>query len=135
MLFLNGYQDWGLLALRIAIGLIFIYHGLPKLNGKMAKKMAPGVGLPVWAFTLVGLFEVLAGIEAILGIYTQFAAAFFALIMLGAIHLKMNKWKVPFSAQKGTGWEFDFILLGAAIALLLLGAGNISLDALFGYWP
>ena len=57
------------------------------------------------------------------------------LVMLGALKLKIFKWKAPFSAHDKMGWEFDLILLAAAAALLFLGAGNYSLDAVMGWWP
>jgi uncharacterized membrane protein YphA (DoxX/SURF4 family) len=55
--------------------------------------------------------------------------------MLGALWHKMFKWKIPFLAADKTGWEFDFILLGAAIALLFIGAGIYSLDYMLGILP
>ena len=135
MVLIDGFQDWGLLALRVAIGAIFVYHGMPKLKSEMAKKMAPGIGIPVGLFTLIGLGEVVAGLAAILGVYTQIAGLFIGLVMIGALYLKVTKWKVPFSSMKGPGWEFDLILLGAAIALFLVGSGAISVDAAIGLWP
>ncbi len=36
---------------------------------------------------------------------------------------------VSFIFSKGTGWELDFLLLIIALALVLLGAGAISIDA------
>jgi len=48
--------------------------------------------------------------------------------MIGAISLKMSMMKVPFTANDKTGWEFDFVILSACIALFVLGAGTIGLD-------
>jgi uncharacterized membrane protein YphA (DoxX/SURF4 family) len=39
---------------------------------------------------------------------------------------------IKFMAHDTTGWEFDFINLAAALALVLQGAGSISLDAVLG---
>ncbi len=36
---------------------------------------------------------------------------------------------VGFIGGTTTGWELDFVLLGAALALALLGAGSWSVDA------
>ena len=55
--------------------------------------------------------------------------------MLGAIYMKMFKWGISFFPKEHSGWEFDFMILGAAIALLFLGAGGLSLDAYFGFYP
>jgi len=136
-LLLPGYEDWGLLFLRIVVGLIFVYHGWPKISKgmKAAGKMAKGIGIPTVLFWLIGLGEFLFGIAAILGFWTQLAGIYFVIIMIGALHLKMNKWKIPFSHMKGTGFEFDLLLFAAALVLLFNGAGVFSIDAVLGLWP
>jgi uncharacterized membrane protein YphA (DoxX/SURF4 family) len=35
-------------------------------------------------------------------------------------------------SQGSIGWEFEFILLAASLALLFTGAGSIALDPLVG---
>ena len=133
MLLFEGLQSYGLLALRVFLGIIFIYHGMPKLM--MSGKMAKGMGWSSGSIVLLGLVELLAGLSVILGFYTEISALLIIIVMLGALFHKMFKWNIPFSAMDKMGWEFDLILLGAAIALLLIGAGSISLDAMFGLWP
>ncbi|MDP3991902.1 MAG: DoxX family protein [Nanoarchaeota archaeon] len=133
MLLFEGLQSYGLLALRVFLGIIFIYHGMPKLM--MSGKMAKGMGWSSGSVVLLGLVELLAGLSVILGFYTEIASVLVAIIMLGALFHKMFKWNIPFSAMDKMGWEFDLILLGAAIALLFLGAGAVSLDNMLGIWP
>jgi hypothetical protein len=41
--------------------------------------------------------------------------------------------KVGFTAQQATGWELDFGLLSAALALVFAGAGALALDPLVGF--
>ncbi len=60
------------------------------------------------------------------GLLTQVAAAGQAVVMLGAIRLKAGQMKKRFTGDGG--WELDFILLAAALAVLFLGAGRIALD-------
>jgi uncharacterized membrane protein YphA (DoxX/SURF4 family) len=49
------------------------------------------------------------------------------------MYFKINKWNVPFVSTEKMGWEYDLVLLCAAIAILTIGAGSVSLDAvLFG---
>ncbi len=133
MLVFNGLDSWGLLVLRVFLGIIFIYHGLPKLS--MPASMAKGMGWSSGSVVLLGLVELLSGLALILGFYAEIGALLVGIVMLGALFHKMFKWNIPFSAMEKTGWEFDFILLGAAIAVLFLGAGSISLDAVIGLWP
>lgn len=131
LLFLDGLQDLGLLALRIVLGVVFLYHGLPKL--KMSAEMAKAMGKPTSFVILLGLVESISGLALIIGFLTQIAALLLGIVMLGAIYHKIKLWKVPFVAMDKAGWEFDLVLLAIAIALLLLGAGSISFDALFAW--
>jgi len=41
--------------------------------------------------------------------------------------MKMMKWGVPFAAMDKTGWEFDFILFFASLAILFSGGGSIGI--------
>jgi uncharacterized membrane protein YphA (DoxX/SURF4 family) len=96
--------------LQFAVGVIFIYHGWPKLK-KMRQFFSIGGGLH-------GLVEVVAGLALILNMYVREAGLAIAVIMLGAIYMKKFKWNTSFSTQT-TGWEFDLALLGAALYFLL----------------
>ena len=133
MLIVEGLRDWGLLVLRVFLGIIFIYHGIPKL--KMSEALGKGMGKSTSFVFILGLLELLAGLALILGFYAEIGALVTGLVMLGAIYYKIFAWKISFFAMDKTGWEFDFILFAAAVAILLLGAGAFSLDALLGIWP
>lgn len=119
------YQDVGWLILRLAIAVIFIYHALPKLTKPAT--MVSGLNMPSGAIMLVGLWEVTGSIGLIIGNFMQLGAIMLSLVMLGAIYYKIFKWHVSFFAMDKTGWEFDFILLAANIAILLGGGGNIKI--------
>lgn len=123
---LTQYNNVGLLILRLAVAIIFIYHALPKL--KNAKGMAQMMGMPAGMIFMLGGVEFLSSIGLVLGIYTQLAAALLAIVMIGAIYFKMAKWHMPFAAMDKTGWEFDLILLAANIAILLSGGGSIGIQ-------
>ena len=131
LLFLNGLQDLGLLVLRIALAAIFLYHSIPKL--KMPSQMAKGMGKSTGFVIVLGLTEFISGLALIIGFLTQIGAILLGIVMLGALYHKLTIWKVPFAAMDKLGWEFDLILLAAAITLTLLGAGAISIDALLGW--
>ncbi|MBI2446468.1 MAG: DoxX family protein [Parcubacteria group bacterium] len=113
---LTQYNDIGLFILRLAVAVIFLYHALPKLKNKMGN-----------SFLLLGVVEGMAGAALLLGFYTQLAALLLAIIMVGAIWMKVTKWRAPFSAMDKTGWEFDLILLAASITILLGGGGTIGI--------
>src|ERR671923_2704834 len=94
---LADLSEWGLLALRLAVGAIFIVHGWPKITGGrgMAAAMGGGEAKPVLVgvFTLQGIVEVGGGVLMILGVLTQLVVLAFAIIMIGAIYLKTTQWK------------------------------------------
>jgi uncharacterized membrane protein YphA (DoxX/SURF4 family) len=109
-------NDIGLFILRLAVAIVFAVHALPKLQNKMGS-----------TFLLLGVVEAISAIALILGWYTQIAALLLAIVMIGAIYMKKMKWGVPFAAMDKTGWEFDFTLLAANIAILLSGGGSYGL--------
>ncbi len=122
---LAQYADWGLLYLRIVIGIIFIVHARPKLKNPGA--MAQGLGWPVWSVSLFGTAEILGGLSVLLGFLAQLGAAGLSIVMLGAIYHKVHKWKTPFMAHDKTGWEFDLLLLASNVLILLIGAGSYKI--------
>lgn len=136
---LTPFNDVGLLILRIAIGVIFIYHGYPKMpfpnspmggpkgfGGFLAQMGIPLPGLMAW---IVALVEFVGGFLLIIGFATRLIALLLAINMVVAIwKAKIGMMKVGFTAQQATGWEFDFALLGAAIALFFVGPGSLALD-------
>ncbi len=135
------FSDWGLLILRLGIGIIFLAHGWPKLPGGpmggpagfggFLKQM--GVPLPTFFAWVVVLLETVGAVLLILGLGTRLLAVLFAVDMLVAILVaKRGFMKVGFMAQQTTGWEFDFALLAGALALLFTGAGSLALDPVVG---
>lgn len=135
------FSDWGLLILRLAMGIVFLAHGWPKLPGGpmggptgfggFLKQM--GVPLPTFFAWVVVLLETVGAVLLILGLGTRILAVGFAIDMLVAAFVaKRGFMKVGFMAQQATGWEFDFILLAGALTLLFTGAGSLALDPVVG---
>ena len=121
--------DLALLILRLALALVLLYHGLPKLMnfGQTASNFA---GMHIPAPTLTAAFAVLAevvgGILILLGIAVDLAGILVILDMLGAIalvHLPNG-----FDFTKG-GVEHPFTILAMALALALAGPGRMSVGA------
>lgn len=123
--FLLGFAHFGIALLRLALGAIFIYHALPKLQktGDMAKMM----GFSTGAVTVLGLVELLAGLSVALGIFLQIGALALVAVMLGALYYKIFVWHAKFSNPAGSSWELDLILLAAAFAILTAGGGTLVL--------
>ena len=130
---LHQFGDWGLLALRIAAGAIFLVHGTQKWA---MWKMQPSEQMPAGMISLMkflSIVEPLGGLAVLVGFLTLLAAIGLGILIIGAIGLKIGTIKVPFAPRDKTGWEFDFIILAAAIALFFFGAGTLGLDrVIFG---
>lgn len=127
---LQTYSDWGLLALRLAVGSIFLIHGIGKWS---FWGMMPGDQMSAGMLNLMkflSIVEPLGGLALILGFLTHYAALGLAIIMVGAIYFKMFVFKLGFVEQAATGWEFDLALLGGNLALFFLGAGRMAIDKL-----
>jgi putative oxidoreductase len=124
---LYSYSDFGLLLLRVVVGVIFIVHGMAKWSmwGMTPSEQMPGGMLVL--MKILSIIEPLAGIALILGLFTQISALVLAVIMIGAIAVKIFVMKVGFTELQTTGWEFDLILLAANINLILFGGGKYAL--------
>ncbi len=126
--------DWALLILRLGIGATFIVHGYPKLfpsgpggfAGFLQNLGFPG---PVFLAYVVSIVEFVGGIAMVLGLFVRYVGVLMVIEMIvTSSRVKMPR-GVSFIFAKGTGWELDFLLLIIALALVLLGAGAISVDA------
>ncbi len=128
MKFMSSLQSLGLLVLRLALALIFIYHGYPKLVRADADMHAFFVqhGLPSYFVSVSGVLECFGSLLLFLGLFTRPVAFMLAVEMAVAI------WKVHSSAGGlvVSGYEFPLIVATACFALATTGAGAISFDSL-----
>ena len=125
---LHQLSDWALVALRLGVGAIFLVHGTQK---RAMWKMQPSAQMPASLLSLLkalSIAEPLGALAVLTGLLTQLAAAGFCLVMLSAIRLKVARMHKGFSGDGG--WEFEYIILIAALALVLMGAGRFALDRL-----
>lgn len=121
---------WGVLPLRLVVGLVFVVHGAQKLfvfglAGTAGFLGSLGVPLPQVAAAGLIAVEIAGGLALVAGAWTRLAAALLAADMLVAIltvHAR-GGFFVP------DGVEFVLTLLGGCLALVGLGAGPWSVDA------
>ena len=119
---------YGALILRLALGVMFIAHGLLKLlvfTLPGTVDFFASVGFPGWLAYPVTFGELGAGLLLMLGLWVRPVAALMCLELLGAssVHLH-NGW--TFDAPNG-GWEYPVFLAVTAAAVALLGAGACAL--------
>ncbi len=130
---LHQLSDVALLILRIALGIIFLLHGLPKRGLWSAK---PSNQLPAGMLRnlrILSIAEPAGALGVLFGFLTQLAALGLVIVMLGAIQFLRTKVHRKFTEQNSPGWEFEFLLLVIALALAILGGGKYALDrVIFG---
>jgi len=128
-------QNVGILILRVGLGAMFIVvHGLPKLLGGPERWKAVGSAMshlgihfaPVaWGFA-AAMAEFAGGILLILGLFTRFASASMAFVMLVAATQHLAKGDPLVRASHPI--EVGIVL----VALAIMGAGAYSLDRRLG---
>lgn len=126
MKFLDSLQPLGLLILRVALGVIFLTHGYPKLmkpNMEM-QHMFVQHGLPGQFVYVTGVLEVFGGLLLVLGLFTRPAALLLA-IEMGVLIWKMHSSGGILAVHI---YEFPLALGAGSIALATVGAGLISVD-------
>lgn len=120
---LRRNPDASILLLRIAVAATFLAHGTMKWTNF--------AGQPV-LMQILGVVEPLAGAAVLLGILARWAALALAIVMLGAIYLKITAMGVGFTGP-GMGWEFDLLLLAASVVIMTMGSGKYSAGKLLGW--
>jgi uncharacterized membrane protein YphA (DoxX/SURF4 family) len=109
-------RDHALLLLRLVIAAIFINHGLMK----MGSLSAPVDGVMNVIMKVLAIVEPLAGIALIIGMWTEVAATVLAVIMIGALYVKL-------SGGSSLGKvEFEALLLVASLLLSTTGPGKFA---------
>lgn len=129
MQFLEKLKPVALLLLRLGLGLIFIYHGYPKLfaHPKEWLDNFQHMGFPRYFAYISGAIEFFGGLMLIAGLFTRVAA------LLISIEMAIAVWRVHL--PQGTlldvhNYEFVLLLALSAFTLAAIGAGTVSLDHL-----
>ncbi|MEQ7922352.1 DoxX family protein [Xanthomonas sp. WHRI 1810A] len=131
---LNTRAGYGITALRILVGIIFMAHGSQKLFGLFGGYGLEGTGqymeslglTPGYLMALMsGSAEFFGGLALVIGLLARPAAVVLIVMLVIAI-LSVHIHNGLFMANNG--YEFSLALLGGAIAVLFEGAGRLSLD-------
>lgn len=136
--------DFGALVLRIALGSVFLAHGIKHARGReKTTKWFGSIGFkqPGLQWMASTATEIGVGVLLLVGLLTSLAAAGVVGIMFVAfwsVHRPVGFWV---TARPDEGWEYVYTLSMAAIALAAIGPGSWSLDAAldiaedFDGWP
>jgi len=126
---------WFTLPIRLALAAVMIAHGSQKVLGTFngpgfkafISNSTPFTFMrPAWLWlAAAALSELVGGLLVGLGFLTRVGAFFIACVMLTAI-LGVHLPGGFFAANRG--YEYPLSLLGMALALLISGAGQASID-------
>jgi len=123
---LEKLKPLALLLMRCALGIIFIFHGFPKLFGQTAsfQQLFTRVGLPASFVYISGVLELFGGALLIVGLFAR------AVGLLLTVEMGVAIWKVHLARGilSVKDYEFPLTLAVAAFMLATVGAGAISLD-------
>jgi putative oxidoreductase len=124
---LEKLKPLALLLLRVGLGIVFIFHGYPKLFTHTHEMMGAfgKMGFPQFFVYIAGVLEFFGGMVLILGLFTRVAA----LLLAGEMAVAVLKVHLPQGAITDVkNYEFPMALCVACFALATIGAGLISLD-------
>ncbi|MCR4325459.1 MAG: DoxX family protein [Patescibacteria group bacterium] len=124
---------WAPLVLRVALGVIFLWHGYDKvfstgIAGVSGFLGSLGFPIPTLFAYILAYGELIAGVLLILGLFTHWAAKFATIVAVVAfftVHMKNG-----FSAAQG-GYEYIMLIFAASVSVLIAGAGKYSLDEMW----
>ena len=124
---LEKLKPLALLILRVALGVIFIFHGYPKLFAHTRETMQAfsHMGFPSFLAYIAGVIEFFGGCMLIAGLFTRVAGLLIAgemAVVLVQVH------KIIDHPRDVQNYELPLALFAGAFALAILGAGLISFD-------
>ena len=127
------------LILRITLSVVMFPHGAQKVLGwfgghgfKATMKSFTNSGIPALFALLAIAAEFFGPLGLAFGFLTRIAAFGIACVMLVAIvavHWSHGFFMNWYGNQKAEGFEYHLLVLGVAIALIIVGAGDWSLDS------
>jgi putative oxidoreductase len=129
-------MSYGILLLRVVVGLAFVGHGTQKLFGWFGGYGPQGTGgffasqgyrAGVLMAVVAGVAEAGGGTLLALGLLTPLAGTLLAIVMINAIG------SVTFKRAFMLGSELEIAYLTVAVALAATGPGRFSIDRALGW--
>jgi len=126
MKFLRTFEPLSLLALRLALALIFVYHGYPKLAHptEQMREFFTSHGFPAYFVGLAGIIECFGALLLAIGLFTRPAA----LVLVGEMIVAIAKVHSAHGLIAVKDYEFPLTLAAACLVLATVGAGLVSAD-------
>jgi len=134
-------DDYALTVARLLLGIVFFAHGAQKVLGWWGGPgfsgtmgfFTHGMGIPAPLAFLAIMAEFLGGLGLIVGALARVAA--FGIFMNMAVAIAKVHWANGLfmnwgGGQKGEGFEYHLLAIAIAVAVMLDGAGALSVDRL-----
>ncbi|WP_285057154.1 DoxX family protein [Pedobacter ginsengisoli] len=142
---LRAAEDYSALIIRLTLGLILWAHGAQKLLGiygghgfgNTMNYFTETVHLPALIGFLVIVMEFFGSIAIVLGLGTRILSLVVIMLFTGIIithHWQAGFFMDWFGANPPgfEGFEFDLLMMGMALSLVISGGGKYAADHFFG---
>ena len=122
--------DLGRLLLRLALGILILFHGVAKLRGGIdpITQLVTTHGLPGFVAYGVYVGEVIAPVLVIIGWYSRVGSLIIAINMVFAVSLAHRADLFKLAASGGYALELQALFLIVGVAVALMGPGRYSLN-------
>ena len=138
---LSTPNDFAFTVLRLILGIVFFPHGAQKTLGWFGGNGFPAtmgffehnMHIPALLAFLAIAAEFFGSIGLILGFLTRVAAFGITvnmLVAIGTVHAANGLFMNWSGQQKGEGFEYHLLVLAITTAIMIRGAGALSLDRL-----
>ncbi|MGH9475388.1 MAG: DoxX family protein [Terriglobales bacterium] len=126
--FCDRFRPLALTLLRLAVGVVFFWHGLQKVNalGQWSQNFVH-MGFPGWVAYIIGPLEAIGGILLILGLLSRLLG----LLLAGDMLVALVKVSLPSThITHVPGYTLPMVLSAMAFMIFAYGGGPVSLDRL-----
>ena len=131
--------NWVLMVVRIILGVVIFAHGAQKMLGWFGGYGFSGtmgfftksLSIPAPLAFLAICAEFFGGLGLIVGLLSRIAALGIGvnmLVAIAAVHRQYGLFANWSGTQKGEGYEFHLLVLAIVFAIIVRGAGALSLD-------
>ena len=136
---LSSSDSWAATIARLTVGLIILPHGIQKVFGLYGgegfsgtmKRFTKEMGFPsIIAFLIISI-EFFGAVFLILGFASRIMALGVIVLMIGAIlvsHRQYGYFLNWHNTKEGEGMQFNLLMIGTCIVVMILGSGKIGLD-------
>ncbi|MEK4274562.1 DoxX family protein [Paenibacillus sp. FSL R7-0026] len=116
--------------MRVVLGIIFLAHGISKLQMGLSNVDAYFSSMGVHGFMayVVAILETVGGIMLIIGLFTRYVSGLFVIMLIGAIFTM--KLSVGLIGAESAGYELDLGFILVSLYLAVANPKELSIDQL-----